>query len=72
MSETLQRIRAGAPIWIDHLAGGFAPQEEVDEAQVGGAIAGHGEGYGPNRLIRPRGLYNGPAGRDVKPIAERG
>jgi len=25
-----------------------------------------------NRLIRPRGLYIGPAGRSVKPIAERG
>jgi 2-methylcitrate synthase/citrate synthase II len=24
-----------------------------------------------NRLIRPRGLYNGPAKREVKPIAER-
>ncbi|MFO0849983.1 MAG: citrate/2-methylcitrate synthase [Gemmataceae bacterium] len=25
-----------------------------------------------NRLIRPRGLYNGPGPRDVKPIGERG
>ncbi|MDO4239148.1 VOC family protein [Micrococcus sp.] len=52
MSETLQRIRAGAPIWIDHLAGGFARQQEFYEALFGWTFEDQGEEYGQYRLIR--------------------
>jgi citrate synthase len=41
-------------------------------ARVAGWSAHADEQKGHNRLIRPRGLYNGPTPRPVKPLAERG
>lgn len=52
MTEQQNRIPAGAPIWIDHLSGDFARQQEFYEALFGWTSEDQGEEYGHYRMIR--------------------
>lgn len=52
MTEQQNRIPAGAPIWIDHLSGDFARQQEFYEALFGWTFEDQGEEYGHYRMIR--------------------